>query len=870
MKRFLKKLSVVAVALFMTCALCLGIFVGCGGKGDITVYIFCSASDADTNQQLIDAWAEAYYAENQAELEALGVNDISVGFEYDTDTNNYFNNLQLRLSAGSAQDIIYVSPKYIKSYAAADTVLDLTNYVNWDKYPAADVWQGALSSYAYNPKTKIAGNAITYDKEAKNFKDGADEVNGVYALPKDYSSFGLMYNKMFFTEELTKYYTDTKTTDGSAYFVKDDGTTGEAAPYIAIGRTVRYFPYNFYNYDNFKAALDAKDPIAVQADKNGGYDVTITGWPGETYKTGVADDPNTGYDESIGYVTYTYNEYSAMTFAVCLAAQKDRASDGKHQRMEWLNDTAAYNGVNYVYGNDQYEGSLYLTAWLLGNDADVINDTYTSTDAGYDYVLNEAGTKYEKVETGAKVVQTVGSGADAVNIYESDYGINSEAYIEAYAAFLAYGSDWNNLSYFSGNKGEGVTTRGGWACVTSGRLVFYGIGTWDLQSMNATAIDKLSVGIMPEPVSEDFAVYSRVKDYNYQQKVYGEKTDIKTTAMIDEERYAAQADRQDQWFARMDTVGFGVNADVLERYGQANKDGVKEDEWKIAAAADLCAWLTMGEDIQTALTYAGSQVTSLISQNNDYVNYNTTAGEDGAFAKMITPEGNRENKLTVTAEEVELANSYLSTLTTQEGISYTLSGTELTGEDIWHFAVAAANLMYNDYSRKRAGDWVEDNFPSLVPYLNPYFSELRTKEFAGANFGYKVLNMVSLDRASRNLQAKMPAVNGAADSGTFTYATSWYDTFGTPKGNALIAYEATRAPGGASRIKYEAQNFSVGDLATIEIGGADGNGWVGNFYTPLSYCASVVASVQQTLLTSSLEAELNFLGGLEAPATPAE
>ena len=868
MKRILKKLSVVAVALFMTCALCLGIFAGCSGRGDLTVYIFCGASDADTNQQLINAWAEAYYAENQAMFEELGMNDISVDFEYSTDTTNYFNNLQLRLSAGSAQDIIYVSPKYIKSYAAAGTVLDLTEYVDWSKYPASDVWQGAISSYAYNEETREAGSAVTYKAESGKFEDSEGNVNGIYALPKDYSSFGLAYNKMFFTDTLKEYYTGTTTTDGSAYYVKADGTQGDPAPFISIGRTVRYYPYNIYRYNTFQEALAANDPVAVMAEKNGGYDVTITGWPGETYDTGVADNTATAYDESIGYVTYTYNEYSVMTFAVCLAAQKDRAADGTHQRMTWLNDTATYGTTNYVYGNDQYEGSLYLTAWLLGNDADVINDTYTSVDASQDYVLNDAGTEYSLVKNpDAEAVEI----ADGVTIYRgTDYGINSEAYIEAYAAFLAYGSDWNNLSYFSGSPEPIGDNRGGWPCMTTGRLVFYGIGTWDLQNMNATAIDKLTVGIMPEPVSEDFAVYSRVKDYNYESKEYGEKTDIKTTAMTDEERYAEQADRQDQWFARMDTVGFGVNADVIERYGTANEDGETPDAWKIDAAADLCAWLTMGEDIQTALTYAGSQVTSLISQNADYVNYNTTAGADGAFANMITPEGNREGTLTVTAEEVTLANSYLSTLSTQTGISYTLEGTTLTGEDIWYFAVAAANLMYNDYSRQRAGDWVEEHFPSLVPYINPFFSDLRTKEFSGANFGYKVLNMVSLDRVSRNLQAKMPAVNGAADSGTFTYTTTWYDTFGgASKGNALIAYEATRTPGGASRIITAPKNFSVGDLTAITLGEADGSGWEGNFYTPLSYCVSLTASVQNQLKTAALDAEINFLNSLTTPSTAA-
>ena len=67
----------------------------------------------------------------------------------------------------------------------------------------------------------------------------------------------------------------------------------------------------------YQEALDGGDPVAKLSQLNGGYDVTFMGWPGDTYATGVADDPATAYDESIGYVVYSYAEYSAMTFAVC-------------------------------------------------------------------------------------------------------------------------------------------------------------------------------------------------------------------------------------------------------------------------------------------------------------------------------------------------------------------------------------------------------------------------------------------------------------------------------------------------------------------------------------------------------------------------
>ena len=68
--------------------------------------------------------------------------------------------------------------------------------------------------------------------------------------------------------------------------------------------------------------------------------------------------------------------------------------------------------------------------------------------------------------------------------------------------------------------------------------------------------------------------------------------------------------RQNEWYARIDTVGFAVNADMLD-----------DPEWKIEAAADLCAYLAMGEDAQVALTYSGSQLSSLKDQCEDYVFY---------------------------------------------------------------------------------------------------------------------------------------------------------------------------------------------------------------------------------------------------------
>lgn len=858
MKRFLKKLSVVAVAAIMVVSLSLGLFAGCSRNYNLSVFVFSSATDQATNQTLIDAWAANYAEENNLE-------PFEVELTYESDTTNYFNRVSSLLSSGDLQDVFYVSPKQVRSYAVAGVTLDLTDYVDWSKYPVNEIYSDALKLYATDGET--VGEEVTYTDGAFKTADGTEM--GIYALPKDFSSFGLAYNKNFFTTALRNAYT-TNQADG-VYYANADGTADKTRPanYVNIGQTVVYFPYNFFNYDSYDAALAANDPIAVLSNRNGGYAVTILGWPGDTYDTGIEDNSATIYDESLGYVTYTYSEYSAMTYAVAYYVHSQRdAGTNKYTdtNLEWLNDTTAYGTTNYVYGNDQYEGPLYLTAWLLGNDANIINGEYNSVDASqtWDYDTQQYVASNATANTGDWAgTYSFPEGTDA-------YGINSLEFVEAYAAFLAYGSDWNNLSYYSGNSSETVDTRGGWPCFSAGRQIFYGLGTWDLQTLNSTATTKLQVGIMPEPVSEDFSPYARVKNARYKSQVYDADSsgaltsaslNVYTNGAIDSSsaNYTAwkafQDARQDQWFARLDSVGYGVNADVLDRY--------KGDQaWKVDAMCDLCAFLSCSEEVQSAFTYSGSQLSSLTTQCEDYVYYQT-AGTDGAFANMITTDGVSQGNLTVSQAELTMANAWLTSNRSDWVID--AADTTISGEEVWHFAVAAANLLYGN--RRTAGTgaaWIESNFPSLEPYLNPYFSITRASQMDGVAYAYKILNMVGFNYAERNLQVRMASgINGAADSCTFTYSSTWSDTtFSTSyKGNALIAYNVDKDPGAASEsvMKYDNSVFTPANLVTIATGNANGTGWTGNYYTPYAYCQSIVQAVQNDLRVNSLIAEQNYI-----------
>lgn len=964
MKGHLKKVIVTVAATLLLCALCLGMFTGCSSGNTISVYIFCATSDANTNQTLIDRWAEEYYAEHEEELSAQGIDEISVDFTYNGDSDDYYDQLANRVAAGSAADIIYVSPRNIKSYASNGIVLDLTDYVDWSKYGnGSDIWEGALASFTYSEETNTVGQDVTisgsnetgYTATATDTGEGV----GIYAAPKDYSSFGLAYNKNFFTNTLKDAYVnasgeDAYTPPSDSVFYWDGSGWQASNSYIKIGATMKYNTYNFYRYDNYTDALNDGDPIAELSARNGGYEVTIPGWPGDTYEYTTATEEGAGYDTSLGYVTYTYAEYSAMTYAVCWFAQiADRDLDGTHTLMTWLNsndytthtpdsydneDRNIPQKQNYVYGNDQYEGSLYLAAWLLGNDTNFIDDTYTSVDARETWA--EADNWRDSNWEDSGNYDSDGDGLIDTFVTE-DYGINSENFVEAYAAFLAYGSDWNGNSFFSGSP-EGESSKGGFAAMLNGRCVFYGVGTWDLQQFNNSSIDKLNVGIMPTPVSEDYAIASKVKDYQYKaayyyNDYYGNASEYKNTTESDSDDFAWESEldgaqgtdsgytrvannsdaaaaydpydenweitsssmsstwktlmdaRQNEWYARIDTVGFAVNADMLD-----------DPEWKIEAAADLCAYLAMGEDAQVALTYSGSQLSSLKDQCEDYVFYQQDGyAEDGSFNKMITPDGiiseDGTTELSVSVSEMNYVLQYymgslgyssdgydpngvltedlyneindLFSVMDEGGESYTLRGSQ-----VWYFAVGVVNFLYNNPSVSLTfSQMIARAFPSLTDYVNQYYKDFDTTQFdafGGRNAAYKCLNMVSVDYAARNLQVRMAALNGRQDTSTYTYSDSWINTvFPYFKSTALITYNTNRDTNALDLLdetdlcidlyysKYGTEATAQSQLTeffqTITVSSGQGT-----FYTPATYCLTIVSYVQYDLGANSLMEEL--------------
>ncbi len=858
MQKIVNKIVIFALVVIMV-GLLIFSYASAISTYDLTVFIFANDADQQTNTELINQWAEQYAKEHADEI---GKDSISVGISYQSDTNLYFSQVQRQIASGTADDIIYVSPKYVRSFALNDAVLDLTDYVDWSKYDPNGVWGSAMGAYAFVRGETLAdssiGDPVTYTangSDGAGFYNEAGDKAGLYAVPKDFSSFGLGYNKLFFSEQLRQAYTTTIDRNGAIYYIDESGNETEPAALVNIGRTVRYYPFNYYKYETYDAALAAKDPIAAASDSVGGYDVTILGWPGDTYYTGEADDPATPYNDSIGYVAYTYAEYGAMAWAVGYYAnsydvptpyaadgtRNSGAARGSHQLLTWLNGDNGAADNDYVYGNDQYEGSLYLTAWLLGNDVDIISDNYQSVTA---------------------------PSADA------DYGIDSDKFKEAYAAFLAFGSDWNANSYFSGSP-ESVDTRGGYVTFLAGRTIFYGAGTWDLAGFNKEARNHLAVGLMPEPVSESYSPYARIKDANYESREYGDTPVTTAIAEGSDEWIDYQAPRQDAWAARQDTVGYGVNADVLEKFG--------EDSWQVDACADLCAFLALDPELQNALTYSGSQLTSFRDQGVSYLYYQGGATDDFYsdpdsvatynFDNMITPDGNGENQLTVTVDEITRAGltpqalglpaNASGTVTIGDGSTYTIENgvlpSKLRKESVvWTFATAVATKMFNDHDDVdgTVEEYINENFPSLSPYLNDYFAWNNMELVVDTAYAFKCINVVSLNYEDRNLQLRMmDGTNGALDSCMYTYNSQWIDEFGIVKGYTLIAWERDRLPGGYGQVYL---GELTDDLIINPVSYNDGV-WTARFFTPSAFCDWIVKR-SQSFLDSAVTRERLIAG----------
>ena len=736
MKKILKKLSLLGISAALLLSFCFA-GVGCSpsGDGNISVYVFGSDAEKATYQNIIDTWEEEYAQKlREEDPETYGPDfTIEVNLRVEAKTDTYYSTLRSDLSAGVAQDIFYVSPGNVQSYVTKMYLLNLIDYMDFSEqgYDLNDLWNSALSFYSYSNDSKV-NESVTYDAEKNTLTNGDGKSLGLYALPKDYSSFTTAYNVNFFTDKMTARYENTADTHGAVYVYGTTPAAGtlptnatQASSIIKPGTTLTYYPFNYYRFYDLKTAYENGDPVAKASVANGGYDVTIPCYPNEVlFDEAATDDPSTTYDDRYVYPVYTYSEYSALSFAVAYyctmydSGRADADNDGKvaasdYPSDRWTNCTWISDKNYSVYANDQYDssGTYYLTSWLYGNDASVISPDNQHVD----------------VTLGGETSET------------SSWGINSDAFIEAYSAFNAYGSDWNNNMYWSATitEEETLSKQGGYVGFAGGYCVFYGYGTW-----NSTTLDKdksvLDYQLMATPVSDDHSLNSRIKNMHGESEEYGSDASTFTESDI----ASAMKSRQSEWGARVDSVGYGVNRMCAEKYTGKNA-------WKLQAAIDLCAYMTIDKDAQVSLTYAGAQIPNYVSQCEDYLN------TDGAFAGMITPGSENWN-------EAYGAAMKIAAVTAPKQMSMTITE--------W--------LTASGYS----AEFIEE-------CLNPIYADSLIKDFNSTTTAFRLFNIVSLNDASRNLLLRIAETNGAKDPCLYTYNNSWWaSTFATYEGSYLLNY----------------------------------------------------------------------------------
>lgn len=644
-------------------------------------------------------------------------------------------------------------------------------------------------------------------------------------------------------------------------------TPGAPANIINVGIPTTYYPFNFFKYNSFSEAVAGGDPMALMSQEMGGYTVTIPGFPDETFKMPSGNyDENAPYDTTMGHMVYTYAEYSALiwamtyylnTFGWCDTTTGEFKTDlsthtqGQGGMLVEVNSTTKQMGI--IYGGEQYEGILgatgsvlYLLPWLASNDVDFISsDSRYCIDSSLDNAVNLTDAKAWKsaASSAAKTERTRMTLSGKKETKQIQYGYNSQNFIETYAAFLALGSDWNGNP--SGDT-DATRTNNGWAYFRAGRSIFYGAGSWDAATRNEVDRDLLEFGQMATPVAEKYALYSTVKDANYQAATYSNDPaapaeDAQRSNLNDGKiiytKNAIESNlvrRQDKWAARMDSVGYAVNALNAKKY-----EGTENAGWKVQGAVSLVAALTINRTAMKTLTYGGAQLPNFVSQCKDFFNYQT-AGENGEFSDMITPEGfsttqyyNADGSVNAAgAAEAKAIWDYYYSVAREMGKA-AIGGSNQTVEQF-----LADKTDYNQTGKIRYDEQYKDVVLNSTAYA---------KETSGISTAMKILKMTTFSRADRDLNIRMQyGLNAVRDSSMYTYNIDWMGEHDARQNTeSMLAYRLQKSVKGFLDAKGS-QYLLRSSAGIVRYNPAENqNNYT--FQTPFCYCLSKAAEAQQKL-----------------------
>lgn len=956
-KRLWKNVGLVALSTVMVGGAALA-FTACSDSSvrtdyTLSVYIFCGDADAMTNRTICENWAREYSAAHAAELNG---NTIEVIFTPEPNQQTYFDVLGDQITSGSYPDIIYVSPSQVLAYADT-TILNLTDYITASQETidmVNSVWADSLAFYANSGSGfgRTHAEEIAYSAEQGYYDPTTNESVSIYGLPKDYSNFGLGYNRNYFSEAFKKAYTTLKPNSGAdsgrqvqgriydnkiatssgapvhtgadsdsityAVPVTDytnpytgetvKASVGDTAAFINIGIPTAYKPFNFYKYETYDDAYDSGDPLAVSTDvftDSEGYIVTVPGFPGETFEitaekygdAAVNTKEGVAYDVNSGNIVLTWAEYGALNWACAYmlnsfgwdaddnSGVKTVSGNGATEAdySAWFTGqggvyTGAGEGVaayNNIYGGEQYEqldgGNLYVLPWLFSNDATYVNSDYTKVLNEYQgstQIASANGTSWSWTSeySTSNVRSGVGDATedvDKVNLdgttrtAKNQYGINSENFIETYGAFQEYMATWNA---HIGQAGDVVTDAddksiNGQQGYVVGATLFYGVGTWDVSEYQEVNTAILDLGIMPTAVSNKLSLYAQGRSAYYVDEDgsalvdtysnannakgsgdnagtatnggsgdYEQRSDLDDGLKVydpkGDEIYRNQVLRQDKWAGRMDSVGYAVNKNL------ANEG---QPAWLAAAAVDLVMELTVGEQAQITLTYGGAQIPNVVTQCSEYLNYNTTA-KDGAFADMITPEGDsQDNDVWDAYYEIALEMASAGMNGDTRTVAEVLNGRQVTVQN----AEGQEVTLDVKYDTQYAGVQLSD------------FTMAATTNTRIA-YAMRVLRMINYTRTERDILIRMQTgMNAVRDQTLYTAGSTWLSALnGTSQAANFLAYINQAALG-----ENERRLLSVIAANPSEFGQetSAGSGIYKRFYTPAVYCVIQSLQAQNTL-----------------------
>ena len=224
MKKNLKKLVALGLAFIMSVA----VLTACGGK-DSSTSIGSSSNSSEKVTLSLGIWDEKQRPFMEQIIAAYEKTHENVTIEIQLTPykgGEYWTKLETSAIGGTAPDVFWINVLHAESYIDGDILLDLTDYIA----------KSDLDIKANFPSALV--NAYTYDDKS-------------YAIPKDFDTNALWYNKEIFDKAGIAYPTDDWTYDdlvATATQLKEAGLGDNVYPFACpVDFQTWYYPTVFAN-----------------------------------------------------------------------------------------------------------------------------------------------------------------------------------------------------------------------------------------------------------------------------------------------------------------------------------------------------------------------------------------------------------------------------------------------------------------------------------------------------------------------------------------------------------------------------------------------------------------------------------------------